>query len=63
MRLPSQRRALGVLFVLLFLVFAAIAWAAVVAGVWPVAVAAGALGIWIGTLAAAALRGRRRASG
>ena len=62
MRLPSQRRALGVLFVLLFLVFAAIAWAAAVAGVWPVAVAAGALGIWIGTLAAAALR-RRRASG
>ena len=59
MRLPSQRRALGALFLLLFVFFAGIAWAALAAGVWPVAVAAAALGVWIGTLAAGALRRRR----
>ncbi len=59
MRLPSQSRALGALFLLLFVFFAGIAWAAVAARVWPVAVAAAALGVWIGTLAAGTLRRRR----
>ena len=61
MRLPSQRRALGALFLLLFLFFAGITWAAAVAAVWPVALAAAALALWLGTLALSALR-RPRAS-
>jgi hypothetical protein len=58
-RAPSQRRALGVLFVALFLLFAGIAWAAAVAGVWPIAAAAAVLGLWLATLGIGALRPRR----
>jgi Flp pilus assembly protein TadB len=56
---PSQRRALGVLFLGLFLLFAGVAWAAAVAGVWPVAVAAAVLGLWLASLGVTALRPRR----
>ncbi|MBD0348763.1 MAG: hypothetical protein ICV59_06395 [Thermoleophilia bacterium] len=56
MRLPSQRRALGALFLVLALFFAGITWAAAAAGVWPVALAAGVLGAWLGALAVGALR-------
>ena len=64
-----QRRALGALFALLCLFFAGIAAAAGYAGArgeapavaWAVAIAAGAIAVWLGSLAAAGLR-RRRAS-
>ena len=59
MRAPSQRRALGVLFVALFVFFAGVAWTAADAGVWPVAVAAAVLGLWIASLGVGALRPRR----
>jgi hypothetical protein len=59
-RAPSQRRALGVLFSALTLAFAGITWAAAGAGVWPVAVAAAVIGLWLATLAYAALRPSRR---
>ena len=59
MRLPSQRRALGLLFLALAVFFAGIAWAAAVAGPWPVAVAATVLGIWLAVLGVDALRTRR----
>ena len=58
MRAPSQRRALGALFLVLAVAFVGIAVAAGDAGVWVVALAAGALGIWLGSLAVRAL-GRR----
>ena len=61
MRAPSQRRALGVLFLTLALIFAAIAYAAAVASVWFVAGPAGVIAIWIATLAVSALRGARGA--
>ena len=54
MAAPSQRRALGALFSLLTLLFAAIAVAAGRAGVWVVALAGAALAVW---LAGMALRG------
>jgi hypothetical protein len=59
-RAPSQRRALGVLFVVLGGMFAAIAVAAAasaegLAG-WIVAVAAVAIGLWLLSLGARALR-------
>ena len=60
MRAPSQRRALGVLFLTLALVFAGIAYAAGVASVWPVAVPAAVIALWIATLAVSAFRGARR---
>jgi hypothetical protein len=57
----SQRRALGGLFAVLTLAFAALAaWAAVGAGGsprrWVVAVAAAALAVWLASLAAPLLR-------
>jgi hypothetical protein len=55
-RVPSQRRALGVLFLGLSLLFVGVAWAAAVAGVWPVAVAAAVLGLWLASLGVGALR-------
>jgi hypothetical protein len=58
-RAPSQRRALGALFLVLFLFFAGIAAAAFEAGVWPVAAAAAALALWLSTLAGRALIVRR----
>ena len=60
MRAPSQRRALGVLFLALALTFAGIAYAAAVASQWFVAVPAGVIALWIATLAVSALRGARR---
>ncbi len=55
---PSQRRALGALFLLLTLVFAGIAAAAVSARVWVVVFAAAALALWMCGLALRALRPR-----
>ena len=55
---PSQRRALGVLFLLLTGFFAGIAIAALDHRVWVVAVAGGALAVWLGSLAVNALRAR-----
>jgi hypothetical protein len=56
-----QRRALGILFAVLAVVFAAIAIAALVgagggAKGWVVAVCALALGAWLGSLAVSAFR-------
>jgi uncharacterized membrane protein YfcA len=56
----QQRHALGLLFVLLALSFAGIAWSAGHAREWVVAAAAAALGAWLGSLAVKALRPRRR---
>jgi len=53
---PSQRRALGGLFVVLTLAFAGIAVAAASAGQWVILAAAAAIGLWMATLAARALR-------
>ena len=47
----TQRRALGVLFLFLTTLFAVIAVAALDARVWVVAVAAGVLAAWVGSLA------------
>jgi hypothetical protein len=44
-----SRRALGTLFLLLAVLFAGIAYAAAVAGVWVIAVAGAVLALWIGT--------------
>jgi hypothetical protein len=58
---PSQRRALGALFLVLALIFAGIAAAAVRAragaGPWLIAVAAAVIALWLGGLA---LRSWRR---
>jgi hypothetical protein len=56
---PSQRRALGALFLVLCVFFAGIAAAAFDAGVWPIALAAAALALWLSTLAGRALIARR----
>ena len=55
----SSRRALGVLFVLLAVLFAGIAYAAAVGGVWVIVVAAIALALWIGSFGLRALLVRR----
>jgi hypothetical protein len=55
-RAPSQRRALGALFAFLTVLFAGIAIAALIARVWPVAIAAAALSPWLLSTAARALR-------
>jgi hypothetical protein len=55
---PSQRRALGALFVLLSLGFGGIAWAAGAAGQWIILAAAVAIGLWLGSLAVRLLRAR-----
>jgi len=55
---PSQRHALGALFVLLALAFGGIAWAAGAAGQWIILVAAAAIGLWLGSLAVRLLRAR-----
>ena len=54
-----QRRALGTLFLLLAVLFAGIGYAAVVAGVWVIAVAGVALALWIGSFGLRALLVRR----
>jgi hypothetical protein len=58
-RAPSQRRALGALFLVLFLVFAGIAAAAFSARAWVIALAAAVIGLWLSTLAGRALIVRR----
>jgi hypothetical protein len=58
MRAPSQRRALGALFFLITIFFVGVAASAYKAEVWVVVVAAGALALWMGTMAVRALRPR-----
>jgi hypothetical protein len=58
-RVPSQRPALGALFLVLCLLFAGIAAAAFEARAWVIAFAAGVLGLWLLTLAGRALLVRR----
>ena len=52
MAASSQRRALRALFTVLTATFLLIGFFAAKAGVWQIAVAAVALGLWMGTLAA-----------
>ena len=59
MAAPSQRRALGTLFLVLCLGFAGVAFAAVQAGGprgFVIAAAAGVLALWLGSLALQMLR-------
>jgi hypothetical protein len=58
-RAPSQRRALGALFLVLFLLFAGMAAAAFAAEAWVIAFAAAVLAVWLSTLAGRALLVRR----
>jgi Flp pilus assembly protein TadB len=55
-RPSGQRRALGALFLVLAGIFGGIAAAGTNAGVWPVAVAGGALALWMLTMVARAWR-------
>jgi hypothetical protein len=54
-RAPSQRRALGALFAFLAALFAGIAIVAIDARVWVVAIASGALAVWLIGMAARSL--------
>ena len=56
MAAPAQRRVLGVLFVVLTLVFAGVAFTAGTASQWVIAAAAAALAMWMGGLALRAVR-------
>jgi hypothetical protein len=56
-RAPTQRRALGALFLLLAALFGGIAVAGTNAGVWPVAIAGTALALWMLGMVARAWRG------
>ncbi len=51
---------LAALFTVITISFAGIAVASALAGRWPIAVAAGALAVWMSTLVGSALRRRRR---
>jgi hypothetical protein len=53
---PSQRRALGALFLLLTAIMAGIAWAAYEADQWVILLAAGVLAAWLATLVLRAWR-------
>ena len=55
MAAPAQRRALGVLFVVLAVVFGGVAVAAANAGQWVIAAAAAALAVWMAGLALRAI--------
>jgi uncharacterized YccA/Bax inhibitor family protein len=55
----SQRRAQGVLFAFLTLFFAGIAAAAYTAEAWVIAIAAGVLTLWMGSLAIRTFRAAR----
>jgi hypothetical protein len=52
---PAQRRALGVLFLLLAIGFGGIGYAAAGADQWVIVAAAGAIGVWFAGLAVRAL--------
>ena len=54
----SQRRALGLLFFALAVGFGGIGYASAVAGVWVIAAATVALGIWMLTMSLRLLRAR-----
>jgi hypothetical protein len=56
MAAPSQRRALGGLFLVLALAFAGIAFAAGTARQWVIVAASGAIALWLAGLAARSLR-------
>jgi membrane protein YdbS with pleckstrin-like domain len=56
MAAPSQRRALGALFLLLAIAFAGIAFAAGTAQEWIIVGAAAAIALWMAGLAARGLR-------
>ena len=58
MAAPSQRRALGTLFLLLSVGFAGVAYAAGTAHVWPIVAAAALLALWMASLAWQSLRVR-----
>ena len=53
---PSQRRALGALFLVLALGIAGIAWAAYKADQWIIAAAAGAIALWLAGMTVWAFR-------
>jgi hypothetical protein len=55
----GQRRVLGALFLFLAVLFAGIGYAAALAGVWVIAVAGVALGLWIASFGLRALLVRR----
>jgi hypothetical protein len=55
----GQRRVQGALFAFLTIFFAGIAWAAFQADVWPIALAAAALTLWMGGLAIRTFRAAR----
>ena len=59
MAAPSQRRALGALFLLLAIMFAGFGAAAADAHQWVIAGAAGILALWMGSLTWQMLRPRR----
>jgi formate hydrogenlyase subunit 3/multisubunit Na+/H+ antiporter MnhD subunit len=56
MAAPSQRRALGALFLVLALAFAGIAFAAGRAAQWIILASASAIALWLAGLAARAFR-------
>jgi len=62
MAAPSQRNALGALFIVLAIAFAGVAYAAAVGGQggpgWVSAAAAGVLALWLAGMAVRALRRR-----
>jgi membrane protein YdbS with pleckstrin-like domain len=53
---PSQRRALGALFLVLAISVAGIAWAASEAEQWIIAAAAAVIALWLAVMAIRALR-------
>jgi hypothetical protein len=57
-RSSSQQQRLGVLFFVLAVAFAGIAWAAAQAGEWVIVASAAAIGAWFVGLAARGLRAR-----
>ena len=56
---PAQRRAQGVLFSFLTVFFAGIAWTTYNADVWPIAIPAVVLALWMGGLAIRTFRAAR----
>jgi hypothetical protein len=56
----GQRRVQGALFAFLTIFFAGIAWTAFEADVWPIALAAAVLTLWMGGLAVRTFRAARQ---